>query len=535
MASTTSNTLTDNLREWIQSELPQLDVPSPKALSFLTQGPAAEELWTFITTRVRTENHVDQIRSNINLSSSEVGLPTDEYYESQLKQIGTDILKAEKEIVALRAQIHKHADQNSKKQSAHIHDAFNHLFVHDPQASSAEEVKRAISKNVAKLIRNMKETVNLIKTSLEECAEGELRGNEKDDNGDKSKTVKAIEDLHQQTLAHQTAERDLKKLDEGIRKLTKGASSLEAIESLHKAAKSKKKKDSESLIVEQTVEENSSKVVESYVQDTHLKGFTKLCNAEDEYKNVEKQVSEELSQKKKKLPSKEYDNLLTNVMREGEQSFLDFVQKGWESSTSVEKIKASGESSTKSIKDDTKTTMNDSEMKAICMAASKICVGNEKVLQEVRKDAEAQIDDVSMKMINDLQGKFGLIEKWIRELRTALEDDKNMLCKSCDIDDGKKQTSVSKTVDRLRGKLAKRVLEDSERKVAKLKTKSEELMDCREEMVKQTAASLLPEIVKHQEKALECREKDAVQVRDEMRNYVRTPGFSAASPVKEDS
>lgn len=95
---------TPDIVSWATSELPLTPLPTAEDLNNLIAGPAARELWHFLTTRVFSPPHARRARAALALTSGSHGVTES---DNELEPLKSQIAQVEKELDGLRAQLRK--------------------------------------------------------------------------------------------------------------------------------------------------------------------------------------------------------------------------------------------------------------------------------------------------------------------------------------------------------------------------------------------------------------------------------------------
>lgn len=158
----TTTALQQSIQAWITTQLPHLKSPSAETLERLTQGPAAEQLWNFVTTRVRSDESARSIRATLALSKIPPVPPPSESYTAELCSIVAGTAKVEAELSALRASLNSQTVPQSLRHAS--------LFGNAPGDVTPNQTYNASNQALCSVLSDSEETLTELISNLQTSA-----------------------------------------------------------------------------------------------------------------------------------------------------------------------------------------------------------------------------------------------------------------------------------------------------------------------------------------------------------------------------
>lgn len=521
------------IRNWVESELPGITCPSDDVLSQLSAGPAAREVWHFLTSRVRSEQNVCRVRAVLALGEVSTAMPSneeddDDVRSDDLQMIQEEIAAVEKDIGRLRAELRADDGHDSVCgtgedgiREGELRNAFLRTL-NQIEEEKHQQLDRALSALEAVV---MSETDNL---SEEEAEVSEPASN----------SLQSVLEEFGALLEEVDYEGDgldateFRSWEERIQAICNEIPMSRVIDALASDAKRSVGKVRDACIRiegDRSSEVNAETAAELLAQDAQLCAYAAYDKVVTECLRAEKRVVDEGARLRDGGASRVR---LLCAQLEGERAVLNVARGEWKEDEGCEE---------ESGRLGREVRRANERMERIDRAMKKLCEGNRillaqgvrmrrRVVERVEKELE-EVHGSAMDGAERVLGEVNLVRRMVEE---------GCLSELVEKDDGYEELEETvQLVDRMgREQVAcirRKEALDREKEFVRvgegLRLRGELCEEAWERMMSHTEEELLPRIQAATEEARRCREHETVYVQDELRNLVRAPAREVAKQL----
>lgn len=528
--STPETSLCDALRNWISTELPHIPLPSDETLTHLIQGRAAQELWHFFIRRVRTERNARHIRAFLKVyggRDEKKAAHVEETDVEDLQEVEREIGQVQAEIDLLRKQLVK-ADGNG-------HCGKSDLFGCDGGDVTCEEMRDAARAALYDSVHVLEEEVTNVSHGLRQsawdCAESSTEsseGGEKSGRGGKEDLQTLIQTASEGVVARDadSLHVDFEAVGEVMTRMGCEMSAAALADVLQRSLQGcdDAVRERQEYMVNDTGE--AGEVAESVARDAQLRAYAKTEHLQRAHEESVATLEREIEKLRGQYTKEEVELRLLGAQMAGEKAVVEFANERGvrEEGVNVRRIRRRCQRRYEGVR-------------KVEDLARQLCEGNVKLLREGRVILERveawggllgdRVKDVAEECERRLEGLEEGLRKVEEDGDEATVEDKTGVSDGGEAV-GEEDCMCADTLSGLRREELEAWSDGLGRTKQALLGRTEGLCEEREIVVKRIESDLVPWVERLAARGSECRERDAVFVRDELKNLVYEPGKDAA-------